>query len=124
MMGEAIRDHKCSGSIKRDLCPRCKNVHFGDNALCARCSGSLAHYLGTHLHKPPDWFVKKLSQLINAGSMLHWCSCYHTLREGESQLCDACKQQIDVDKARRWLQKVRRKRLNGMKSGSHVSDND
>jgi hypothetical protein len=77
----------------------------------------MAHYLGTHQYKPPDWFVKKLSQLIDVDRILHWCPRCHTLHESESQLCTACKQQIDVDKVQRWVQKVRHKRLNGMKSG-------
>jgi hypothetical protein len=120
MMEEAITDHNHGEPIKRDICPRCKKVYLDDYILCARCSESLAHYLGSHLYKPPDWFVKKLSQLINVDRILYWCPRCRTLHEGESQLCDACKQQIDVDKVQRWLHKVRRKQLNGMKSGSNV----
>ncbi len=124
MTGEAVTDQNHGEPIKRHICPRCKKAYLGDYTLCARCSESLAHYLGTHQYKPPDWFVKKLSQLINVERILHWCPWCHTLHEGKNQLCNSCKQQIDVDKVQRCVQKVRRKRLNGIKSDSHVSDND
>jgi hypothetical protein len=123
MMEEALTGHNPGEPIKRDICPRCKKVYISDSVLCAPCSKSPAQYLGSHPHKPPNWFVKKLSQFINADRLLHWCPCCHTLHGGESQLCDVCKQQIGADKLQCWLDKVRQKRTNRMKRRPNVGDN-
>ncbi len=122
MTGQIVTNSTQGEPFKCYICQRCKEMYLDNQTLCARCSQSLTHYLSVHQRKPPDWFVKKLSQLLNADNILRWCPRCHTLHEGASQLCDECAQQLNLDKLQHWIQKVRRKRLSGMKSGSHVSD--